>query len=75
MTSGMPESTVATAELVVPKSMPTILLIINFAGDELTNLKIFGKSETPHVVTYTERKCGQRREKAKGKLQLVNCYD
>jgi hypothetical protein len=27
MTSGMPESTVATREFVVPKSMPTILLI------------------------------------------------
>src|SRR5260221_13199890 len=28
MTSGMPESTVATSELVVPRSMPTILLIV-----------------------------------------------
>ena len=27
MTNGMPESTVATSELVVPKSMPTILLM------------------------------------------------
>jgi hypothetical protein len=27
MTKGMPESTVATSEFVVPKSMPTILLM------------------------------------------------
>jgi hypothetical protein len=28
MTSGMPESTVATREFVVPKSMPMILLML-----------------------------------------------
>src|ERR1017187_2354449 len=30
ITSGMPESTVATSELVVPRSMPTILLMVQF---------------------------------------------
>src|SRR5258708_2912212 len=56
MTSGMPESTVATSELVVPKSMPTILLMQNHCGFGVGNVQ----SLTERRPALRDGRCGWR---------------